>query len=111
MAESALVGSPPATENDFWIARTITRFYNPTGDYSHVDPRNGSVGAPLRPDGYVYESEQSAIIGSAVFMVVYLILITSFRLVARACVKRLHFGWDDVTIVIGTVGKPRSKYV
>lgn len=97
-SQSAFIGTPPNTQEDYYIVRALLLSIGLT-----ADPANGSIGTPRKPDGYVFESNQQYIINASAVLLVYIFAITSARIAIRACVKRMTLGWDDACIVVGVV--------
>lgn len=95
---SALIGTPPATERDYYIAQYFLYSYG-----LKTDPILGSPVSPKRPDGYVFETHGPGIIASMSVAIVVMTLITGLRLGIRIFRRGLRVGMDDVFIVPGYV--------
>ena len=104
MAHSALYGRPPATQDDFWIAKGLL-FQIGLVD---ADP---SKGLPLKQFPPVDTEKHTGSIVAGVIVSIFLIVsITSTRLIARKMVRSSSLGWDDLLIVIAAVSYPRKAY-
>lgn len=99
--QSALLGTPPLTESDFYIAKAMVARMMVNSTES--DLAKGDVGTLPRPPGYVFESDQDYVMNTSIFMIAYMVLLTLARIAARIFVKRLRTGMDDVMAAVGVV--------
>jgi hypothetical protein len=95
---SALIGTPPQTEKDYYIVKYLLTAFG-----AKTDPLLGAIIPPLRPDNYVYETRQPFIIAGMSVSIAIMILVTGTRLFTRLYVKGLQFGLDDLTIIPAAV--------
>ena len=95
---SALIGSPPATAKDYYIAKFI-----PLAFGKNTDPLFRASIPPLRPADYVFETRGPRIIASMSIAITVMVIITGLRLAVRLFRRGLVVGWDDVFIVPGAV--------
>ncbi|KAF2402858.1 hypothetical protein EJ06DRAFT_311298 [Trichodelitschia bisporula] len=101
MVGSAYIGTPPATNEDYWIAKYMLMS---AGLYK-ADPAKGTKANPPRPaaDQYVSETKGPGIIVGLVICLLVMVGITGTRLYLRIFNKRLKFGLDDVLIIPGVL--------
>ena len=100
MSGSALVGEPPANQNDYYIIKGFYRGYN-------LPVMNYSEGIPLlvAPPGASHgQNRGPGIIGSYSVLIFLLMAITSARLALRYFKKTLKWGPDDYAIILGASG-------
>ena len=100
MSGSALVGNPPANQNDYDIIRGFYLGYN-------LPATNYTEGIPLlrAPPGAPHGQNQGpGIICSYSVLIFLLVAITSARLALRYFNKALRWGPDDYAIIIGASG-------
>lgn len=95
---SALIGQPPNTTDDYYIAKYLLMSFD-----LDTDPALGVVIAPVRPVDYVYESRETRIMVSMSIATVTMVVITGLRLGVRAFRTKLMLGWDDVVIIPGVL--------
>lgn len=108
MADSALMGQPPNTEQDSRIVRGLWYIM---GFFNNVDVSKGMVGVfPSRPPNYVHESKAGAIIAVGTIMLALQFFVTAFRLYLRYFSPRMVWGWDDWAIIPGVVRSTRSLF-
>jgi hypothetical protein len=98
MATSAILGSKPATADDYWIARYILLQTKPAED---VNPSNG-FSNPRPPDSE-YESEGPSIVAGLSASLIIMVTITALRIWIRFSKHNLRPGIDDALIVFGVV--------
>lgn len=93
MVRSALVGQPPATDEDLWIVKGNLLL---TG-LTKLDPHKGLMIPPFRPppDKYHFQTRQPAIIAVSSVLIVVMLVITVARLLLRRLKKEMKFGPDD----------------
>ena len=97
MAQSALFGQPPATENDFWIVKGIL-FNEGMVD---ADPAKGLPMAQApRPN---HENRSVSIVAGLTLSIFFVVSITATRIIARKALSSASLGWDDTLIVIAAV--------
>ena len=96
MADSALFGYPPKTEDDLLIVKGLGRV---VGIYpGKLDPTKGlpPYQVPLdAPDPHI----GGAVYNANFFAIVFVTLLTTTRLLIRAYTRSMKFGWDDWTII------------
>jgi hypothetical protein len=95
---SALMGTPPVTEKDYYIAQFFLYSYG-----MKTDPIHGSPVSPKRPANYAFETHGPGIITSMSVSIVVMSIITLLRLGVRFFRQGLRVGLDDVFIVPGFV--------
>ena len=99
MSGSALVGDPPANQNDFYIVRGFYRSYG-----LPLSPEEG-IPALKAPPGAPHDQNRGpGIIGSYAVLIFLLVTITSARLALRYFKKNLKWGPDDYAIILGASG-------
>lgn len=104
MTISAFVNTPPETEADFWIVRSILLAVG----LQDVDPSKGTKIPPFRPspDQYQFESRGPNIVAGAAVGIGIMVLFTGSRLLLRYLKSGLQWGWDDWFIIPGVVRSP-----
>lgn len=104
MPMSALVGYPPATDHDYWIAKYMMR----TLGIKNGDPSQGFKVSPPRPPAseYHFETRGPGIIAGLSICIVVMGGITGLRLYLRFFSPRLKSGLDDLLIIPGVVSTP-----
>jgi hypothetical protein len=96
---SALIGSPPATAKDYYIAKFILLAFG-----QNTDPLLGaSIPPQRRPSDYVFETREPRIIASMSIAIALMALAIGLRFTIRLLRRGLVIGWDDVFIVPGAV--------
>lgn len=107
MAHSAFLGTPPITDEDYWVARYILM----SEGQQNPDPSKGSIINPPRPPAsqYKYETRKPGILAVLGACIVIMLTITGMRLYVRARNKNLVFGLDDILIIPGVVGPTLSS--
>ena len=120
---SALVGQPPATDEDYWIVRgldllvaTLLEIKQPGSSAAlpPIQPEMGALIPPPRPppELYRFETRGPQYVAGAVVGIVIALLITGVRLAIRIRNVKLYFGADDCFIILGVVSKyPRKRTV
>jgi hypothetical protein len=100
MAKSALIGMPPATEQDYWVA---TYMIHSLG--LKTDPSDGFKFNPPRPPPGEsrFETRGPGIIAGLSICIFVMAGITGLRLYLRILTPRLKAGLDDILIVPGVV--------
>ena len=103
MPDSALIGTPPATESDYWIVRSFLLTAGIPAE--NVDPSQGASFPPFRPppDQYVFETRGPEMIISASIAIFMMLLFTITRILLRSFKTGLQWGADDYLIVPGVV--------
>jgi hypothetical protein len=99
MVQSALVGQPPVTEEDYWIA---TYMMHTMGNFKG----NASLGfktSPARPHPIYFETRRPGIIVGLSICIVFMAVVTGLRLYLRFFTPRLKAGLDDMLIIPGAV--------
>ena len=96
--QSAYIGQPPNTQEDFYIVRGILRKFS-----INADPSKGAHIPPTRPPNAPFETRGSQIVALNVVVITLIILITVVRLMIRALHRGLKWGWDDWTIILGVL--------
>lgn len=101
MPKSALVGYPPVTDQDYWIAKYMIR----TLGIKHGDPSQGfKVNPPRPPAGeYQFETRGPGLIAGLSICVVVMAGVTGLRLYLRLFSPRLKTGLDDWLLIPGIV--------
>lgn len=99
-ASSAILGTSPNTQQDYYIVRGLLREY---GLASAVDPAEGFPLFPQAPPGYTHESKRPQIIVALVFIILVILLPTIARLVTRARNLQMIWGSDDWAIILAAV--------
>ena len=113
MPNSALIGQPPKTNDDYAIIVSLAHLSGiPDGFF---DPSKGFPMPLLRPTSDHYPvsypshaRETIAAISVAIFL---LSLITGLRLGLRFFRRDLHWGWDDIVIIPAAVSGFKDLYV
>ncbi len=100
MSGSALVGNPPANQNDFYIVRGFYRSYN----LPFMNPEEGIPVLKAPPGAPHGQNRGPGIIGSYSVLIFLLVVITSTRLALRYFKKNLKWGPDDYAIILGASG-------
>ncbi len=101
MTGSALVGKPPANQDDFWTVRGFSRFAHlPEKKF---DPKNGLPMMLKPPPGYHHETRGPGIIAAMSVAIAVVTIITGTRLCLRYFRRDLRWGWDDWMIIPGLV--------
>ena len=105
-SHSALLGQPPASDDDTTIVRAWFVFIGKAGK----DPSNGFSLLP-RPlqNQYHYESRGPAIIAYNVVFTLIMLVVTGWRICLRIQNYKLRFGWDDWGIILATVSYIDAK--
>lgn len=97
MPNSAFYGQPPANERDLMIVKGMIAING-----GHRDPRKGiPLGPPPHPR--LTDSHAGRIVASCVIAMVFVIVITGTRVIAKFRSKRSRLGWDDWLIVLAAV--------
>ncbi|KAL8646372.1 MAG: hypothetical protein Q9226_006885 [Calogaya cf. arnoldii] len=93
MVNSALIGQPPMTDNDFWIVKGNQLLSGKSG----LDPSKGLKIPPLRPppDQYRFETRGPAIEAVSAVVIVIMFSVTMARFMLRKFMEGLKFGLDD----------------
>ncbi|KAI9838415.1 MAG: hypothetical protein M1837_002498 [Sclerophora amabilis] len=96
---SALYGTPPNTEKDYWVAKALLT----QAGKVKADASLGAILPPFRPEDYVYHSRGPALKGLLASMISIVIIITGARLMMRRLSARMKFGADDWMIIPAAV--------
>ncbi|QDS77165.1 hypothetical protein FKW77_001727 [Venturia effusa] len=101
MAKSALIGYPPATDQDYWIAKYMIR----TLGIKNGNASRGFTVTPPRPpaDEYHFETRAPGLIAGLSICIVVMAGITGLRLYLRFFTPRLKSGLDDWLIIPGVI--------
>ncbi|KAE9990508.1 hypothetical protein EG327_001307 [Venturia inaequalis] len=101
MPKSALIGYPPATDHDYWIAKYMIR----TLGIENGDPSQGFKVSPPRPPAgeYQFETRGPGLIAGLSICLVVMAGITGLRLYLRFFTPRLKSGLDDWLIIPGVI--------
>ncbi|CZS93231.1 related to integral membrane protein PTH11 [Rhynchosporium agropyri] len=96
---SAIIGSPPNTTKDYYVAKYLLMAFG-----LKTDPIHGALIPPRRPvEGYVFETRGPRILTSMSIAIATMIIITGLRLGLRIFRRGLWVGLDDYTIVPGVL--------
>ncbi|KKY13323.1 putative integral membrane protein [Diplodia seriata] len=98
---SALIGSPPATENDFWIVKGMLRAVHLDGK---LDAEKGYSLLPKRPDDYQYEEKRAAIIAGMSVCIFVMVSVT----VARLAIMAIAYPAIQIAMVVHGGGGKHS---
>ncbi|KAF7508622.1 hypothetical protein GJ744_009014 [Endocarpon pusillum] len=103
MPESALIGTPPATESDYWIVRSFLLSAGIPAE--NVDPSQGASFPPFRPppDQYVFETRGPEMITGASIAIGTMLFFTITRILLRSFKSGLRWGADDYLIIPGVI--------
>ena len=98
MGPSAILGQPPANDNDYWIFMGFARQAGiPT---EKIDPSKGFP-LPAKPTGPdPYNSHQSNIIAAMGVVIALIAIVTGLRIWLRLFRRDLRVGLDDLFMVI-----------
>lgn len=96
---SALIGSPPETQDDYWIVKGMLRAVH----MGNVDADKGYNFLPKRPAGYQYEDKRAGIIIGMSVCIFVMVVVTSARLGLRLFRTGLRWGADDWMLIPGAV--------
>ncbi|KAF2145321.1 uncharacterized protein K452DRAFT_220412 [Aplosporella prunicola CBS 121167] len=97
---SALIGSPPETQNDYWIVEGMLRAVHMD---TRADPGKGYNFLPKQPQGYEYEDRKTATIIGMSFVMFIMIIATGTRLSVRLFRSGLRWGSDDWMLIPGAI--------
>lgn len=97
---SALIGSPPATQDDYWIVKGML---NAVHMANKTDADNGYTFLPKRPAGYEYEDKQTGIIIGMSICIFVMFFVSGARLGLRLFRTGLRWGADDWVLIPGAV--------
>lgn len=101
MVNSAFIGQPPATQEDYYVAKALLAMIGMVD----VDPHQGFPAIPPRPPPALYHAESRA--GKSIraysISISFIIVITLSRLGIRAFNKRVRWGLDDWLILAAFV--------
>src|SRR6478609_3703458 len=101
MVNSAFVGEPPATEDDFYIVRGILRTYG----LNNLNASAGLVFSIQRPENPPEESKKPAILAGMILVILAIVVPTVARVIIRLKGARTQFGADDLAIIAAAVSK------
>ncbi|GME62570.1 hypothetical protein GTA08_BOTSDO13540 [Neofusicoccum parvum] len=96
---SALIGSPPETQDDYWIVKGMLRAVH----MGNVDADKGYNFLPKRPAGYQYEDKRAGIIIGMSVCIFVMVVVTSARLGLRLFRTGLRWGADDWMLIPGAL--------
>ncbi|OJD40604.1 uncharacterized protein BKCO1_1000445 [Diplodia corticola] len=99
-SESALIGSPPATDNDYWIVKGMLRAVHLDGK---LDADKGFSLLPKRPDSYQYEEKRASIIAAMSVCIFVMVSVTVARLAVRLFRTGVRWGADDWMLIPGAI--------
>ncbi|KAG4441433.1 hypothetical protein IFR05_003120 [Cadophora sp. M221] len=96
---SALIGSPPNTTKDYYVAKYLLMAFG-----KKTDPLLGAFVPPARPtEGYVFETRGPRILTSMSIALAAMVTITGLRLGVRVFRRGLMVGMDDFFIIPGVL--------
>ncbi|KAI9808699.1 MAG: hypothetical protein M1825_003851 [Sarcosagium campestre] len=99
MIDSALIGDPPATQDDYYIVKGMLVVAKST-----KDPRQGVALPPTRPQNPSYDDEGGKVLAGLIVAITLIIVITGGRILARRWHKLSALGWDDLLIIFAAAG-------
>ncbi|EXF77063.1 hypothetical protein CFIO01_01710 [Colletotrichum fioriniae PJ7] len=97
---SAFVGQPPATQNDYYIAKGLFRMAGMT----NANPMTGYYVAAKQPPDYNHETKVPGVLAGLIFVILAIVAPTAARIWLR--LRRgsvMQFGWDDWTVVVAAL--------
>ncbi|KAK0609383.1 hypothetical protein DIS24_g12324 [Lasiodiplodia hormozganensis] len=97
---SALIGSPPASNIDYWIVKGMLRAVHMDGKF---DADKGYNLLPKRPEGYQYEEKRTSIIAGMSVCIFVMATVTVARLALRLFRTGLRWGADDWMLIPGAI--------
>lgn len=101
MAGSALLGQPPANQNDYYIIRGTFR----AGKLPYTDETiKGGFKWVKTPPNAPHDNRTAHIYGAMAVVIVLATLITWTRVFLRYWKKELRFGSDDWVIILAWMG-------
>ncbi|KAG5748680.1 hypothetical protein H9Q72_003398 [Fusarium xylarioides] len=95
MVNSAFVGEPPATDDDFYIVRGILRTYG----LNNLNASAGLAFSIQRPENPPNESKKPAILAGVILVILAIVVPTVARVIIRLKGARTQFGADDLAII------------
>lgn len=95
MTGSALLGTPPANEVDFYIAKGILALFGMPGD-----PSKGVVIPRVAPPNRDYANKGPGVVAGVAVGILTIIAVTGGRLFARYTHISSRLGWDDALIIV-----------
>ena len=95
MTTSALLGTPPANEDDFNIVKGILDLFGIPGD-----PSEGVVIPPSAPLNRNHANKGPRVIAGVSIAILTIIVVTGGRLFARYGHLSSRLGWDDALIMV-----------
>ncbi|KAH7348512.1 hypothetical protein BKA65DRAFT_584245 [Rhexocercosporidium sp. MPI-PUGE-AT-0058] len=96
---SALIGSPPNTTKDYYVAKYLLMAFG-----KKTDPLLGAFVPPARPtEGYIFETRGPRILASMSIALATMVIITGLRLGVRVFRRGLMVGMDDFFIIPGVL--------
>ncbi|KAL9035562.1 MAG: hypothetical protein Q9214_006522 [Letrouitia sp. 1 TL-2023] len=101
MTGSALLGQPPATQNDYWVIRGTFRYMKLSYTDETINAGFKWVKIPPNPP---HDNRTAHIYGAMAVVIVLVTLITWTRIFLRYWKKELRFGADDWVIILAWVG-------
>jgi hypothetical protein len=108
MVESALLGTPPKTEADYFIARAMLLVVRRPKGAKTLDPAKGATLPPFRPppSQYRYETNGPRFIAGMSVCIAVMVAVTGTRLMLRYFRSSLRWGADDWLIIVAVVCIP-----
>ena len=95
MTRSALLGMPPANENDFNIVKGILDLFGIPGN-----PSEGVAIPPSAPPHRSYANRGPGVIAGVSIAILTIVVVTGGRLFARYSHFGSRLGWDDALIMV-----------
>ncbi len=95
MTRSALLGTPPANENDFNIVKGMLDLFGIPGN-----PSEGVAIPPSPPPNRNYANKGPGVIAGVSIAILIIIVVTGGRLFARYNRLSSRLGWDDAFIMV-----------
>ena len=97
MAQSALFGRPPVTEDDYWIVKGLLFRMG----HSDMDPAKG-LPLPQIPTP-PHDNRSGSIVAGIAISIFVIVIITATRVLSRKMMRTSSLGWDDLLIVVAAV--------
>ncbi|KAF4436306.1 hypothetical protein F53441_13287 [Fusarium austroafricanum] len=106
MTNSAFVGSPPATQDDFYVVRGVLRTYSLT----KLNASAGLTFSIQRPENPPNETKVPEILVGMILVILAIVVPTISRVVIRLKGPVTQFGSDDWAILLAATGAGRHSY-